>query len=60
MKIKSIILNVLLIIILICFIYFFIYLNNSNFENFADGIISNPLISTNDNSIETIKFDEEI
>ena len=36
MKIKSIILNVLLIIILICLIYFFIYLNNSNFENFAD------------------------
>ena len=59
MKIKSIILNVLLIIILICLIYFFIYLNNSNFENFADGIISNPLISTNDNSIETIKIDEE-
>lgn len=41
MKIKSIIFNVLLIIILICLIYFFIYLNNSNFENFAD-IICNP------------------
>jgi hypothetical protein len=36
MKINSIILNVLFIIILICLIYFFIYLNNSNFENFAN------------------------
>jgi len=48
MKIKSIILNVLFIIILICLIYFFIYLNNSNFENFAG---TDPVEITSEESI---------
>lgn len=50
MKIKSIILNVLFIIILICLIYFFIYLNNSNFENFTEGILTNPEKNDNQNN----------
>jgi len=66
MKIKSIILNVLLIIILICLIYFFIYLNNSNFENFADNIsidditsikTSEPVVIDNEKSIVASEVD---
>jgi len=66
MKIKSIILNVLFIIILICLIYFFIYLNNSNFENFADDttllrqtenqgqdIITTEVETTNNGTVST-------